>query len=506
VSGGAWNVILAGVSVASGIDSECTQDLAQIVVNDDTILKRRKLRGVIKPYIIFEDERFLLATSTGDIFESVLILSPHDDKNWTQDDIDAWLFSPGIYDSFTDNQILMSQSNFVLLGLGLATLRTSLVVAGSGITVAGIIIDAVAGTTTLMSWSGMNGILTDVFFRIGNFDNNVTIDASANTGLYATGSSLLIENVWIWRADHDINGQVTSQSYPLNTAARIAGRNIDALGLAAEHALQFQVHWTGDYGTLLFFQTEYAYDSLATFDQPGYFVEGDNHTAYGVGVYAYFRDAAANISTAIKAPPSSHFESPFSVFLNGIGAIRHVLNGHGAAVGPNTASHIVHICTDIDSTSSSNGKKSKFPPEFEKDLHQMAFVLVVVAFFGLFTTITLMRRHAHKMLVEDNDVDNIVNNQVVENFRSQIANFSDESDPAFELSISLLGNDSQRPVRRPPPAIPHHLLVLEEEEDESSILTSPRREQSYTISSSSSHSNHDSSLNDDDSPSNRITL
>ena len=53
------------------------------------------------------------------------------------------------------------------------------------------------------------------------------------------------------------------------------------------------------------------------------------HTAYGVGVYSYFRDNAVWMDTGIKTGCSSSvkFTNAFNKHLNGQGGIAHVLNG-----------------------------------------------------------------------------------------------------------------------------------------------------------------------------------
>ena len=59
------------------------------------------------------------------------------------------------------------------------------------------------------------------------------------------------------------------------------------------------------------------------------------HTAYGVGVYSFFRDHDVHVKTAIRAPiykPTIQFVHPFTVFLSGKGSIEHVLNDKGSRV------------------------------------------------------------------------------------------------------------------------------------------------------------------------------
>ncbi|CAE8602188.1 unnamed protein product [Polarella glacialis] len=59
-----------------------------------------------------------------------------------------------------------------------------------------------------------------------------------------------------------------------------------------------------------------------------------NHSSFGAGVYHYFRDNHVVVHAGIVAPPhlEDSFVSPLSVFLNGKGVIKHVINDKGGLV------------------------------------------------------------------------------------------------------------------------------------------------------------------------------
>jgi hypothetical protein len=59
-----------------------------------------------------------------------------------------------------------------------------------------------------------------------------------------------------------------------------------------------------------------------------------NHEAWGVGVYSYFRDYTVQVDEGIKAPkhPNVKFHNSLSVFLNGNGGISHVIDDQGDSV------------------------------------------------------------------------------------------------------------------------------------------------------------------------------
>merc|ERR1711935_577486 len=73
------------------------------------------------------------------------------------------------------------------------------------------------------------------------------------------------------------------------------------------------------------------------------------HNAYGIGVYAYFRDNSVIVESGIKAPESlvKSFVNPFSIFLNGNGAIHHIINGHGGEVRRGVQKQ--YLCDNVNS-------------------------------------------------------------------------------------------------------------------------------------------------------------
>jgi len=64
-----------------------------------------------------------------------------------------------------------------------------------------------------------------------------------------------------------------------------------------------------------------------------------NHEAFGVGVYTYFRDHYVKPKSAISAPSGRgiQFTNSKAVFLNGQGGIEHIVNNNGNGV--NSGSH-----------------------------------------------------------------------------------------------------------------------------------------------------------------------
>jgi hypothetical protein len=185
-----------------------------------------------------------------------------------------------------------------------------------------------------------------VYFRIGGAETTPT---SAIVSLLDNASGSILDNVWIWRADHG-----NAVGWTQNTGATglvVTGSGVTAYGLAVEHFQTNEVVWSGQNGTDIFFQNELPYDVpsqaawMAKPGQDGYpaFLVSPNVTSfqgYGLGSYSFFNQGVdIQDAMAFQAPKKSgvQFHDIFTQFLNGSGSINSVINGTGAAV--NSASH-----------------------------------------------------------------------------------------------------------------------------------------------------------------------
>ena len=126
---------------------------------------------------------------------------------------------------------------------------------------------------------------------------------------------------------------------PVSSGIVINGDNVVAYGLAVEHTLGHMVQWNGNNGLTVFYQSEYPYDvdvDYGTNKYASYKVNDavTSHKAYGIGVYSYFRDHDVYVDSGIQAPNRSgvSFTNSLTVFLNGKGAINHVVNDQGNQV------------------------------------------------------------------------------------------------------------------------------------------------------------------------------
>lgn len=182
-----------------------------------------------------------------------------------------------------------------------------------GVRIAGILLQA--GKTksdTLLNWGTSKwagnqqkpGVMSDVFARVGGPTSQFSGEVSTGSMVVINSGWTIIDNTWLWRADHDISGSVVDSHNPVDSGITINGDNVIAYGLAAEHTLGHLVEWNGDYGITIFYQSEYPYDVKQDYGDKkfaAYKVNDsvNNHKAYGVGVYSYFRDNDVHVSSGI---------------------------------------------------------------------------------------------------------------------------------------------------------------------------------------------------------------
>jgi len=161
----------------------------------------------------------------------------------------------------------------------------------------------------------------------------------ADSMLKIQSGNVIGDNLWLWRADHTIDGVgIVDSNNPVKNGAIINGDDVTMYGLMVEHTVEDLVQWNGERGTTFFMQSELPYDVDRTFGAKGFtgYRIGDDvtsHTAYGIGIYHFFRDHRVTVDTAISVPAAlvPNFYSPLTVYLNGVGSIKHVINEFGEA-------------------------------------------------------------------------------------------------------------------------------------------------------------------------------
>ncbi len=298
------------------------------------------------------------------------------------------ILTPGVYDLY--QPIVVSRPNTVVLGLGFATLvpqwgnAALIVTSNQGVKVSGLIIDAgPVNSPVLMdvgctnqtgfgqgwltpgswgfgcgfvppfgSWGSTSSasdpdLIQDVFFRIGGAETTPT---SATVSLMDNASDSILDDVWAWRADHgNAVGWTVNQA---NTGVVVTGNDVTAYGLAVEHYQNYEVIWSGQGGTDVFFQNELPYDppsQAAWMEAPG--VDGyaafevtsgvKTFTGYGMGSYSFFdipgltpQIFAANAFQVPATLPAGSLHDLFTIFLNatsGYGGITNVVDNTGGS-------------------------------------------------------------------------------------------------------------------------------------------------------------------------------
>jgi hypothetical protein len=267
------------------------------------------------------------------------------------------LLAPGVYDVATS--ISVKRANAVVLGLGHATLTAvdgavPLTVADvPGVIIAGVTIDAGTikspvllqvgkrkGNTSAKKSNPTNPTtLSDVYFRVGGPHVGKT-----DIALEVNSDHVLIDQAWVWRADHGVEGFSDSERWNTNvgrTGVVVNGDDVTATGLFVEHFQEYNTVWNGESGVTILYQNELPYDPPSQADWMNGGVEGwagykvgehvKTHRLYGGGVYVFNRnDPSIHTENGFEVPqiPGVQLHHVMTVNL-GAGTIDHVVNGVG---------------------------------------------------------------------------------------------------------------------------------------------------------------------------------
>jgi hypothetical protein len=277
------------------------------------------------------------------------------------------ILTPGVYNLY--QPILVSRPDTVVLSQGFSTLvpqagnAAMIVTPNTGVKLSGLIIDAGPVKSPVLLSVGLPGpgsgsasdpdLIQDVFFRIGGAE---TTPVSASVSLLDNASNSIIDDVWAWRADHGNDVGWTANT--ADTGVAVTGNNVTAYGLAVEHYQKYEVLWSGQGGTDVFFQNELPYDPptqadwMATPTQDGYpafrVTPGvTSFQGYGMGSYVVFIDTTATLydAEAFEAPDSSgvQFHNIFGVWIAGSGGDNSIINGTGGPVTSSSPGTVVPV-------------------------------------------------------------------------------------------------------------------------------------------------------------------
>ncbi len=275
-----------------------------------------------------------------------------DSINANIDGKNGLILSPGIYE--LDKPIEVTKDDFVVLGIGLATIKPTngneciKVADVSGVRLAGILFDAgrvksndllKVGETKNSADPSNPTVLSDCFFRVGGADN---ANCQVENCVEINSNDVICDNFWVWRADH--GSGVGWDKNVANNGVTFNGDNITAYGLMVEHFEKFQTIWNGNGGRTYMYQSELPYDipSQSAWDAPGsygyadYVVANnvDTHEGYGLGIYSCYQKAQCFLESAITCPkkPGVKFTNVCTYSLVGNGGIDYVINNAGYGV------------------------------------------------------------------------------------------------------------------------------------------------------------------------------
>ncbi|MDQ7992444.1 MAG: glycosyl hydrolase family 28-related protein [Propionicimonas sp.] len=273
------------------------------------------------------------------------------------------IFTPGVYS--IDRTIEVKRANTVVLGMGHATLTATrgavaMKVADTrGVVIAGVTFDAGTKLSPVLLQIGKAGgkghghkadprnpiTLNDVYFRVGGPHIGRTRKA-----LEINADHVLVDHIWVWRADHGIEGFTEgvngdTDRWNTNTGSYglvVNGDDVTATGLFVEHFQKYNTLWNGERGRVILYQNELPYDPPTqadwtqpdgTLGYPGYKVSARvrKHSLAGAGVYVFNQNNPSILTTSgfeVPDRPGVKLHHVMTVNLSA-GTIRYVVNTTG---------------------------------------------------------------------------------------------------------------------------------------------------------------------------------
>lgn len=275
----------------------------------------------------------------------------------------AVLFTPGIYN--IDSPLIVEDENTILLGFGMATLRSTKkntetiidVKDKKDISISNLLLDAGGKLENMMKiekdeQEKKDGyiFLSDLFFRIGGVRKMTT---SVDIALKIDADDVIGDNFWVWRADHGsgVGWEKENSNYAKNGVV-VDGNRVHLYGLMVEHFGEYQTIWNGDDGYMVFYQSETPYDNPTQdswrrketdreedqgFASYKVSEKADRHEAYGLGVYYVHHPSTDGkdiiLDHAIEAEAKEGINLYHMAIANfmryGNSGIRHIINRYG---------------------------------------------------------------------------------------------------------------------------------------------------------------------------------
>jgi len=236
--------------------------------------------------------------------------------------------------------LTLDQDDSVLLGVGWpiisnASSLPSVIVTGSRCAVSSLMLEA--GTDgnppslLHLAAPGIASELFDVFARILTPEDG-SKTSRCKTMITVDQAGAYVENLWLWRADHEHPVPVDWSRMDNPTGLEVNSDRVVAVGLAVEHQTSTMVEWKGTNGRCYFYQSEFTY-SPPTDGAPSYLVTGSGHRIHGGGVYYVKEDAGQMIfETAYDVLPDTTVNPSLGKNWNPLSGLKHTLRQNGALV------------------------------------------------------------------------------------------------------------------------------------------------------------------------------
>lgn len=351
VNGGAWNIVYVNNNVTDqlfeGWQGYSSKKVSTVITNNNFIAQ--------KPYIYYDidDSVYKLAKpkptqssegpsdySNYDIIslddDKYIIISKVEDFNNINNKIKYIIITPNVYQL---NKSIEVSGTFIILGIGMPTIRAppdSPAIVAKNIknsVLAGILIEASVGEKScLVDWGNSKNndnndhcFIHDLYCRVGGNLNPKDCCVRVNEAMVKISqSNTIIDNAWLWVADHgnnmppgdnckESNGQASWEKIwenaycPTCLIVTETANNVHAYCLQAEHSTgDHIVKWYGDNGEIYMFQSEYPYHPVESTKNPKFNfndkkynvraisvdntsgTNGSNLSVYGGGAYTYF--------------------------------------------------------------------------------------------------------------------------------------------------------------------------------------------------------------------------
>lgn len=328
VKGGSWNIVFYNCQ-----NPPIEKDPKYTIISDDELPLPKE--NILKaPLLFFENESYKIKLDDQNLDLNNLSVAQPNTKPTNILDSKAGDCLDDFFDINKDNSstiiipcgvYYITKKHTIqadIIGIGMAIIRcldnSGLILNKPRGVMYSIIFDNFGTTNTTLEINSDNVSLFDLFFRNGGPNTYAKI---TDTMLKIKGKNCYLNNLWIWRADHGIDGTFKKDSVDCPaTTGLIVEENADnctAIGLAVEHFDETNVIWKGDNGQCAFFQNEMPY-FVKSFDYPAVDLQ-KNFKGYGMGSYCFFRDYPVNVPYAFKINPNAnvYLQNIFTVWLNG---------------------------------------------------------------------------------------------------------------------------------------------------------------------------------------------